>query len=382
MTLYIGKSKTEILRSALQKVENTTSLTSVGPGSVLRSIVESITTEIGDMFNIMDFNISQSSLSTAQGRSLDLIGGLYGVNRKTISSARETESLSGRFLFYISSPVAEDINIPKGTKVYTSAGDYIGEQFIYETTSNTLIVTGQTYAYASIRPAFADAIYTAGAESLTSHSYVSPQGYLIQCTNPKPIPPTVGYESDEEYRTRIVKNIRVNSTGTVEAVRFKALSFEGVKDARIQSQKFGMGTFNLLIVPEVPIQGQVLIRRIAPEIQKVAPVGSTMYLVLPESQPFTVKVNITIGENMSSVAKESIRARVKTIIERYVDSLLPGGTVVYNRMVSLIYGASNSILDVQVNSFSVNGTEVSRNNFTPKENQQLVPSNITVTTSI
>jgi uncharacterized phage protein gp47/JayE len=382
MALYVSKTKTEILRTAIQKVENTTTLTSVGPGSILRAIMESITTEIGDMFNIMDFNIAQSTLSAAQGRALDVIGNLYAVPRRTLSAASQTESLTGSFLFFVSSPVATDIVIPKGTSIYTNKADYIGEQFTYQTTSDVTILTGQTYTYASIKPSFNDSIYTAGANTLTGHNFVSPQGYNIQCNNPKPIAPTLGYEQDEDYRSRIIKNIRVTSAGTGEAIRFKALSYEGVREARIESAVYGMGTFKLFVVPEISVSGPALVEAMRSGINSVAPIGSTMFVELPETVPFTVNANITMSNDISTAAKAAIRGRVRIIIERYINSLLPGSTVVYNRMVSLIYGASAAILDVQITSFSANGTEVSRNNYTPRRNQQLVPSAISVTNSI
>ena len=382
MTLYLGKSRAEILRNAIQKIETKTTLTSVGPGSVLRAIIESITSEIGDMFTVMDFNISQSVLSTAQGRALDMIGALYGVSRREISTSDGIDSTVGAFMFYINSPFGSDLIIPKGTRVYTATDSLIGEQFTYETTADAIIPAGQLYAYTGIKPRFNDSAFTAGAGTLTVHDYVPSEAVVVLCRNPKPIAPQLGYELDNDYRTRIIKNIRVTASGTAEAIRFKALSYEGVRDARIEGQKYGMGSFNLLITPENSTAGGQLLRRITPEIQKVIPAGSVMYLQLPDTLPFDVSVNLTISNNVSTQNKESIRARAKTAIQRYMNNLLPGSPIVYNRLVSLIFSASSEILDVQVTSFAANGTEVARKNYNPKTEQQIVPAGISVTTSL
>ena len=382
MSLYLNKSRSEILRTALKKVENNTDLTSIGPGSVLRAMVEAITSEIGDMFSVMDFNISQSVLSTAQGRALDLIGALYGVTRREIGNAGGVESTVGSFMFYMNSVSVSDVTIPKGTKVYTASSDFLSEQFTYETTQTVTIPAGQLYAYAGIKPKFSDSAYTAGTNSLTVHDFTSGGGETVLCRNPKPIPPQVGYELDDDYRTRIVKNIRVTASGTAEAVRFKALSYEGVRDARVEQQPYGMGSFRLLIIPEVSTAGGALLRRITPEIQKVAPVGSVMYLQLPDTLPFDVHMNLTISNKLTTNQKERIRARAKTAVQRYLNNLLPGSPIVYNRLVSLIFGASSEILDVQVTSFAANGTEVARKNYTPKSEQQIVPAGISITTSV
>jgi uncharacterized phage protein gp47/JayE len=348
----------------------------------LRAILEAVTTEIGDMFNVMDFNISQSVLSTAQGRALDLIGGLYGTARREISGAGGIESTVGAFMFYINSPHGSNITIPKGTRVLTGSSDLLSETFTYETTQDATILAGQLYAYAGIKPKFSDSVFTAGSGSLTVHDYIPGGGVTLLCRNIKPIPPQIGYELDSDYRTRIIKSIRVTASGTAEAVRFKALSFEGVRDARIEQQPYGMGSFRLLITPEVPTAGGGLVRRITPEIKEVAPIGSVMYIQLPESLPFDVSVNLTISNKVTQQNKERIRARTKTIIQRYLNNLLPGAPIVYNRLVSSIFTASSEILDVQITSFSANGTEVGRRNYTPMNNQQIVPAGISITTSV
>jgi hypothetical protein len=381
MALYLRKKRSDILRDALRKVEKNSNLTATGPGSVLRALIEGVTSEIGDLFDAMDFNLSQSVLSTAQGRALDLMGSLYNVRRRELSQTSTLTSTVGAFYFYIESAYVSDIIIPVDTTVYTSTDDFIGRQFTYKTTESITIPAGQTYAYVGIRPKFTDSVFTAGASTLVVHDFVGPVGVSIQCRNAKPIPPQMGFELDNDYRLRIIKSIRVTASGTPEAIRFKALSYEGVRDARVVQHPYGLGSFKLLIVPEKVTNGAAVVRSMVSEIREMSPAGSVMFLSLPDSLPFDMSTNLTVSNSVNASTKERIRARSKTIIERYLNNLLPGDTIVYNRLVSLIFASSSEILDVQVTSFAANGTEVIRKNYTPNYDQQIVPAGITVTTS-
>lgn len=380
MTLHLSKHRSEILREAIRKVEARTDLTATGPGSILRALIEAITSEIGDLYDAMDFNISQATLGEASGRALDLIGSLYGLERRKLSDLAATSQASGAFYFYLTSPYGSDITIPAGTRVYSSANGFVGRQFSFETTQDVTIPAGQLYAYAGIKPKFADSAYTAGIGTLTSHDFVAPVGATVLCKNVKPIAPQIGYELDEDFRTRIIKSIRVSSSGTAEAVRFKALSFNGVRDARIINNKFGLGSFKLLIIPENPLYGQQLVRRIVGEIEKVAPVGVTMLVGLPDTLPIDVSMKLILKDGLQDSMKKVIVARVENIVTRYLNDLLPGRPIVYNRMVSLALSASSDILDVQVTTFAANGVELARKNFTPKEEELITPASINVST--
>jgi len=378
MALYLSRDRNEVLRSAIQKVENRSTLNSVGTGSVLRAIIESITSEIGNMYDAMDFNISQSVVSTAMGRSLDVIGELYGVIRKQITNTNLLSDSDSAFYFYLTSPYGSDITIPSGTQVYTGTSGLIGSTFKYETTKDITIPAGELYAYVGIRPLFSDSTFTAGVGTLILHDFVPPVGATLNCTNNRTIAAKIGYESDSNYRLRILKAVRVANSGTVDAVRFKALSYDGVRDVRVVQRPFGMGSFQLIIIPEISSQGSAIITQIMPEVRKVVPVGATMLMKLPTTVSLDLAVQLVMSTTLSQQAKASIAVKVKTIVDTYLNNLLPGDILVYNNLIALIGGASNHIIDFQITSFAVNGTEMSRKNYAPKIDQQIVPGLIKI----
>lgn len=380
MPAYIKKTKTEILREALNKLETQTPITARGPGSVARALTEAVTSELGDMYDIMDYNVGQSLISTANGMALDNLGSLYNVTRNTVNELAVYDKRLGSFQFYLSTPAVVDITIPAGTNIYTNIDTYIGRQFSYSTTEDVTIPAGRIRSYASIKPNFIDQVYTAGVNTLTEHDFLAPNGATLLCTNPKPISPNPAYEDDDNYRLRIIKAIRVASSGTVESVRFAALGVSGVRDVKIRQAPYGMGSFEAIVIPEQQNAqtGDVLIRA-ENAMSSVRPVGIKMYVKSPKR--ITVSMNIKLVAPLinSNVAQTTLPNRANVGIRRYINSLLPGSPLVYNKLLQMILDSSELIRDVIIESYTINGSEVMRRNYQPADDEQLVIGDIIVT---
>ena len=377
MAIYVKKNKADILRQALEKLETTTPIRAIGPGSVARGFAEAITAQLGDMYDAMDYNLAQSVLSSSSGRSLDLIGTLYDVQRKTVSEFTAIDRKLGAFFFYLDAPYSQSITINSGTQVYSSVDGFIGRQFTYVTTEDVTIPAGRTKVFCSIRPNFDDSVYTAGAGSLTVHNFSSPAGTLVRCTNPKPIAPQTAAEDDESYRLRIRKSIRVAAAGTHDAVRFGALGVNGVRDAKIITTPFGLGSFEMILTPENFEQRLAVRNEVLTAVDKLRPLGVRMFLRLPDTMPVDVSISL-ITKETNTTQRDILVARVRVSLLRYMNTFLPGDTLVYNRMIQSILDSSDLIQDVQVTSFAPNGVETLRRNYTPKEDQQIIPGRVVV----
>lgn len=381
MPLYLKKDRLDIFRQALSKLEAETPVKAISPGSVARALTESITTELGDYYDILDFNIAQSVLSTASGRALDLLGQLYNVQRRTLGQYAAAEQKVGTFLFYLEKPYNSPLVIPAGTRVYASAEGTIGKQLSFTTTEAAVIQPGNLRVYVSITPEFGDGIYSAGINTLTVHNFIPPPGVAVRCNNPRPVMARQGFESDDDYKSRILKGIRVASAGTLEAVRFAALGVNGIRDVRVRQTPYGLGSFEVLVVPEEARLTQAVLDQVRTAINQVRPVGVSMYLVQPG--PFPVDISAVVSLKTDSLSEntatqQNTSTAVRNAITRYINSLLPGETLVYNKLIQEILDVSNIINDVQITRYAPNGMEAVKRNYTPKEYEQITPGLVQV----
>lgn len=382
MATYIPKKRGDILRNALRRIENETPIKTTTVGSVARAFTEAITTEISDLYDILEYNNTQSNLSSASGRHLDSIGQLYGIERSTVTNSTEINRNTGSFYFYIESPApAGGIIIPEGTQVYTSATNYIGRQLRYVTTSATMILSGEKKSYASIRPDFSGNEATAGVGTLTVTN-ARIQGFVIHCTNPKPIFAQTNYESDNNYRARIMKRQAVQATGSLDSIRYGILGMPNVRDVQAFSNRMGFGVVEVVIVPEEGTFSKRELDGIKRTLDRVRPAGIKTVLSVPQTLSADIKALIFINRSSITNSEEiAILSRCQSIWSAYLNGLLPGDRLVYNRLIDLVFDVSDKILDVTITDFSISGSTVIRGSYTPKPDQMIIPGAIDVVVS-
>lgn len=378
--MYLNKTADEVLAEALYKVKNNTTITSVGPGSVARAIIEAITSEIGELYSILDFNTSLYFISTAQGKYLDLMGDLFGLARKTLSNAAAFDKSLGVFYFYLDSPYSQDIIVPSGTQVSTSTTGTVGLSFSYATVDIITIPAGRTRTYATIRPLFTDAVFSAGVGTLTviSPSFTQPVSTTLKAYNPKPIQATQGFEDDDSYRTRIVKAVRTAAGGTLEAVRLAGLSVSGVRDITIREAPYGLGSFEALVISEDNlINGPVLVAA-TNLMNSVRPVGVNMFVRQPDLVPIDVEATIVLRNDIA-VDTVNASSRTQVGILRFLNQPVVGTPLIFNQLIQSILDATDVVTDVTITKLAANGVEILRKNYTPDSDQQIIPGSITVT---
>lgn len=381
MALYIRKQKADILREALRKLEYDTPIKTTGPGSIARAFTEAISTELGDMYDALDYNLAQSVLSTANGTALDKLGSLYDVKRKTLGDLAATDQAVGRFYFYLSMPHDSPIIIPRGTKIYTDATSLVGRQMVFETVDPVTIPAGRTRVFASIKPSSANSVFTAGVGTLIVHDFPSPPGVIIKCTNPKPIAPQLGMEDDDNYRIRIMKSIRVASSGTVEALRFAALGVNGVRDIRVVNAYAGLGSAEVVITPEDKGVNVTILSEVVARINKVRPIGIRVNVREASKLAIDVEFTVHIKNQGSTSANERLARSCKVAALRYLNSLTTGETLVYTKMINSIIQVSDDVRDIQITGYAPNGVQALRRNYEPEQDQLIVPGYIRVSYS-
>lgn len=372
------KSKDEILRSVLYKLQKTTPVNSIGPGSVARSLAEVIVDEIGDLYAALDYNTSMTLISSASGRALDMIGELYGVERKRLGEVATADQLIGSFIFYMDAPHTTDVIIPGGTKVSTDRENFIGREYTYTTINDVIITAGRTRVFAPIRPMFADSTFTAGEGTITYHSFDAPEGVVVRCKNLKTINPMVGYESDQNLRNRIKNEVKRSSGGTAESVRFTGLTVNGVRDVKVKPAAYGLGSAKVLVVLEDARESEEVMPLVEQAIREVAPVGVRTIITQPDYARANIDVIVRVRQDIDSNLS-NIETRAKNAIIRYLNSLLPDDTLIFTQLNQAILDASNGIVDISFQTLMINGVEIPRANYRPQDGYQIVPSFVQVT---
>jgi len=358
MPIYGSKEKSEILLSMLTGLEKNAGITAVYQGSIARAFADAVSTEISDLYESLKFSIDQSNLLTASGRNLDLIGEIYGVPRKSVTEVVAQDRQSFNIEFSLSIPYSSAIIIPKDTLIYNDVSSFATRQYSYKLAEDVTIVSGSTRAYGRVAPNFSDNSYVAPKNSLTKHNYVYSEPVVIFVTNPKEVYSNINGESDTNYRRRIITSIKARSAGTAESVRLAALSVKGVKDVRIREGSYGIGSCDVIVVPESSSFIKNLPNTILQVIDSVKPVGVRFNVRIAEKMTINLGITITLASGTSTPAAGGIANQASLFVRRYLNSLTIGDTVSVNEIQRQVRSSSDLIRGVSINFMNGNGRDL------------------------
>jgi len=355
MAVYGVKNKSQILLSILDALEKNAGISAIYPGSIARAFAEAFSSEVADMYEAFRFTVSQSDLSTATGRNLDLIGDLYGVSRKSITASSSAERQSFNIEFSIDKPYSGNVIIPDGTLVYNDVSTYLSKQYTYKLVGAVTILPGSTRAYGRVEPNFSDNSYVAPRNSLTKHNYVSPASVIVYSSNPKEVYSNVTSETDANYRRRIIASMRARTTGTAESVRFAALAVPGVRDVRIREGSYGIGSCDVIVVPEVGTNVSLLPTSVLSALSSSKPVGIKFNARIAERVPLSLSVNISMADQPSENVVDGIKNQAALFAKRYINTMTIGSAFSVSELESQMKAASDSIISVSVTSITADG---------------------------
>ncbi len=352
------KSKEQMLVATLNALQKNAGISAISPGSIARAFAEAIHSEISDLYNSLKVSIEQSNLSTASGINLDMIGTLYNVQRRTISSELVPERVTGNIEFYLNTTHSSTVTIPKGTLVYNDATAFSSTQYQYELNSDIVIATGNTRAYGSVKAKFADNNVTAARNTLVRHNFISPPGIVVYCNNPKEVYSSLNSESDDNYRRRIVSAIRGSASGTAESVRFAALSVKGVRDVKIREASLGVGTCDIVVIPETQAGISIMSQLVYEKIKAVKPVGINMNLRVATKKLVDVSATLTLREGTTGAIARSVENQSKIFLNRYLNSLTIGDSVSISEIERQMKLSSELIMSVTVGNIKVDNRNI------------------------
>lgn len=377
------RTKDEIVVRILNSLEQNANITSTSPGSIARAFADAFGTEMYYLYESFREAVNQTSLSTASGRGLDLIGELYNVRRRVLSDELTYERSTANIEFFLTQPHTADIVIPKGTLVFNDVGSFNSVQYSYKVFQDVLILTGAKKAYGIVEPNFESNEFVASIGTLTRHNYIPPPGVILYCSNPKEIYPVRNAESDDNYRRRILSATRANAVGSIESMRFAALSVSGVRDIRVREASYGLGSCEIIVIPEVSGRIGSIPNAVQAAVANVRPIGVRLNVRVAEPVQYSVAATIMLPYGTGQTLRVGIERQAEVFVKRYLNSFTIGDQVSIQQIEAEIKKSSDFIKSVNITTVNADGYNVGRKDFKPTgEAEYIVAGNVRVSSGI
>lgn len=361
------RTKYEIITRNLRYLVESGRVTNVNPGSVVRTLLEIMSEEIGEYNDTLQLNTAMGMVPFATGPFLDYIGdGMLATPRweaTKASVAKEDKNVK----FFVDTGALIDIIpsgiIPEGTIVSTADGTVS-----YTTTDDVLIDNVQTEVFAPVVADQEGVSYNVGAGALVTSSIAGPN-----VTNLFPIGSGLDTESDSNYRYRISNAVLDLARANLMSIRLAALSVPGVADAIIRDHRSGVGTFDVLIIPTGNIVARGTMRGVQSAVANVKAVGVMGSVTQPRYVPVELLVQMYFTEGTPDGDKPSMRQDASSAMLRYIGEINMGQTFVLNELRQRVMDVSDKVYDIEVLCYRFRRRAQLLRNFTLESDELFVP---------
>jgi hypothetical protein len=304
--------------------EGRSPLSDINVGSVARTLGEAIGREIATLYQQVNLAYLSGFIDTAEGRSLDFVVSILGVERKT------SEHAEGLVTFYRDPEVAGNVTIAQGTRLATAKGEAL-----FETSQLRTLQRGQARIDVPVRaaPEFGGEAGLVGAGEITE--MVQPVAGIARVTNLEPTARAAEDETDEELRARARAALRALGKATLAALdrviregRGTPLEFwdpNGPPDKRTDA-----GSVAVLLEAE-PERFPGL--RAAVEETRAAGVLAT---VTARYVFFKPRRTAKLAGEITGAGKEKVQDEVIAALQGYVDGLTAGQPALGAAMLAAI----------------------------------------------
>ena len=358
-------------------------LTDRNPGSVARTLAESFAREYAVLSRQLELVYRGAFLETAEGRDLDQVVALVGVERRSRTFA------SGELVFSRSTPAPADIFIPEGTLVSTG----VVPSVTVAATDDRTLRSGTLSVAVPVQALVAGPGGVAPAGSLTVIH--RPILGIEAVTNPQAMTFSGGSETDQLLRRRAARALDASGRATPGAITGGLISVEGIREQDVRIEEDHVAFPGLVKVSVASDLSPEQSARAAQLIDEARPAGVRVVHNLAVSPapsppptsdahgedpgpappapsvegiwyPVGVKAVVTpSAATLTAAQKGALTDAVEAAIRAFVDGLGVGSTVVYNRLVASIM-AVDGVYDVSLDLFPAGSTEQSgRRSLTP-----------------
>lgn len=303
---FIETNASEIYEIVIGALENGCN-EDLYPGDERRIFGEAIVPLVVALFNAINDACRQKMLRYARGEVLDALGDNAGVARMTPVKATTVER------FMISTPISDNIIIPKGTKVTSDYTNY------FETTGTAVLASGETYVDIDV------VAVTGGSEPNglaigSINILVDAIPYIDSVSNTVKVSGGSDKETDDAYRDRIrTANDAVSVAGPPGAYKRLALEADPtVADADVSSPSPGVVQVTPICyggkIPDETIMAKVLASCSASEAR---PLTDYVKVKTPDIEYYDIEFTYYTTETNESSCIETIEGSGGAI-DKYV----------------------------------------------------------------
>ena len=141
-------------------------------------------------------------------------------------------------------------------------------------------------------------------------------------------------------------------------MRLNALAISGVRDVRVRESSYGLGSCDIIVVPEAQRIDARLVDNILSSLSAKKPVGIKLNIRIADRVPVNVAVNIVLPAGISQSVRTSVETQSSLFIKRYLNSMTIGSSLSFGDIEAQIRTSSDLVKSVNILSVSVNGEEV------------------------
>lgn len=344
---FVTRDFETMVDATLQRIVNANiGITNIIPGSVIRTIIESIMAELDIQNYTIDQIYKAMNIDTATGSDLDAIVSILGVTRKQATYAE------GTVVFGRSDPYDTDIAIQYAQMVSTRQNNNGNIYEFIVIDDNAKLQAGEYSTTVNIRAMEAGSIYLPIGTITVMNTPVIGIEYV---TNMVELNGGTNQETDDELRVRAKQALAGLGKGTNTALRSALLELAGVVDAIVMDTNRGIGTADIVVITDEMPPSTTLTNEIDYTISITKAAGIDVGVIYPTIK--TQNISVTLVDITGvALSQDDINDAGNAIVQ-YCNSLSVGDVLIISQLERAIGNAINNIdIDTIVQTPSANVT--------------------------
>lgn len=336
----------EMTNDTLRRITNSTGISNIRPGSVIRTLVESILAEQ----DIQYYQISQvfkgMDIDQATDSDLDRLVKILGVVRKNATPC------NAMLTFGRSTELAFDVTIPSGSIVSTYP-DNDGNTIEFIVNDDVILPAGQLEVTTLCTARVSGVIYV----PMNTVAIMNKPILNIEYVNNKEnIYGGSERETDDELRERSKNVFSALGKGTIAAIESAIMAIDGVLDVICVDCARGVGTADIITVTATTPPSEEVINTIEDVMFNTKAAGIDAQIIYPTIT--TIDISVNISNDNTDVDK------IGEAIVGYATSLGVADTFIINQLERAILNVCSPHADIDTilpaGNIDIGSTSVAR----------------------